>query len=885
MALDEVFAQTNSSEKGISPKDATHRLAQYGQNTLPEEKSDSLLKLFIRQFKSPLMYIMMLATLVSFLVGNNVEGFFIIFVMISNVLVGFYQEYKVDKSLQSLKEVIKPQARVIRSGREYEIEAINIVIGDVIALRPGDKIPADARILECKGLKVNEASLTGEAKAVDKMVGEVKPDVEVADRTNMVFMGTTVEEGSAIAITVATGAHTEFGDIVSLLKKTAEEMTPLQKMVISLSKFIGIFITIVVAVVIAIGFFSGYDFETIFESALALFVSAIPEGLLPGITIVLVLGVRHILKRNGLVRRIAATETLGGVTVICTDKTGTLTEGKMEVHSLITTDGVHVCEPHTYDQLSERATALIHATVLATDAYVENPSAKKEDLIVRGSMTEQSLIRMAVAAQMDTYAMREREPILDHILFSSDRKYSANLRTSKEGNVVYVLGAPERILNHTTHVLTSTGAVSASNAAYKKLLAEKDKFVAMGYRVVACASKSIDHTVQTGELEAEMSDLTLIGFIAISDPVRADVPAAFKDTKKAGIRTIIVTGDHALTAQAVAEQIGFTIPADKIIEGHDIESMTDATLRKKIKTIVLCARVSPRHKLRIVQALQYNGEVVAMFGDGANDAPALKAADIGVAVQTKISAVREVADLVLLDGGFGTIIKAIEQGRIIFNNIRKVFLYLITQDFSQFFIFIMSILLGLPLPILAVQLLLVNLIESGLPDLSLTTEQEKEGIMDEPPRDPKESILNKSSRYWMAALFITSSSIAMILYISLLRTGIHIDHVRTMMTVFLCLESLFLVFSVRSFTRSIFRKSIFENKFITWAVVISFVMILAAVYLPSLQKVLNTVSLSFHDWLLIATLNLCEVAIIDQFKRYFFQKPKKIKGERQVLQS
>ena len=817
------------------------------------------------------MYIMIAATAVSFILGNTIEGFFILFVMISNAIVGFYQEHKANQSLKMLKGVLRLEARVVRDKKEYQIDAATIVPGDIVALRAGDKIPADARLLQAKDLRVSEATLTGEARPVEKSVSaNVAKDAEVADRVNMVFMGTLVENGSATVVVTATGAKTEYGDIVELLKDTPEEHTPLQKMVVSLSKFIGLSITLVVAFITLQGYVAGHDFRTIFEASLALFVSAIPEGLLPGITIVLVLGMRRILRQRGLVRRLAATETLGGVTVICTDKTGTLTMGDMQVSHVLTGDGCQAVGGEDGRHLLEAARMSARIAVLSTDAYIENPGAPQDQLIIRGSMTEQALLGMGVRAGLDPYTLAQEEKVVDSFLFSSEHKYAAWLRRSSRGPVLYVLGAPEVVVERAATFLKDGVEHKASGKAYEELLARKDELVEKGYRVVACAFRAVVSDDEQ-RIEKMAHTLTLAGFIAISDPVRSDVPAAFAKTKRAGIRTVIVTGDHAQTATSVAEKIGLSIDQGSILEGHQIEKMSNRELQEKSRSVLLYARVSPRHKLRIVQALQHEGEVVAMFGDGVNDAPALKSADIGVAVDTRVSAAREVADIVLLDGGFGTITQAIEQGRIIFQNIRKVFLYLITQDFSQFFIFITSIFLGLPLPVLAAQLLLVNVVESGLPDLALTTEQEKEGVMDEPPRSPSESILNWPARWWMASVFVVSGGIAFFFYVVSLQF-VDLVTTRTMLMVFLCMESLLLVFAMRSFTRGIIRRDILNNPILMWAVVISLGMVIAAVYVPAFQSILSTVPLSAEAWYVIIIANIFEILLIDRLKLYFFRK-------------
>lgn len=868
--IEDIFVRVNSSLSGLPTEEAAKRLAQYGKNILPVETSRSTWKLILAQFANPLMYLMALAVAVSLYLSNLVEGVFILIVMVSNALVGFYQEHKANKSLQALKSMIRLRARVLRDNIEVEIGVEDIVPGDILILRAGDKIPADGRIIEAREFRVNEASLTGEAKPIEKTAATIAIAAQIADQTNMVFMGTFVETGSANILILETGVRTQYGDIVTMLKETPEEQTPLQLAVISLSKFIGIFISIVISALIIEGYLAGQSFPTIFETALALFVSAIPEGLLPAITIILVLGMRRILHQRGLVRRLAATETLGSVTVICTDKTGTLTEGKMEAESILTADGTFPVTATSSALTSTAGALIINGSVLATDAYIENPLAEYEELVVRGNFTEQALLRMAYTFGVKKHELEQTNVLTDTLFFSSERKYSASLRQVGEQKTLYVVGAFEKMSEYLTTVLVGEETQLLHEPSYHALIDKKDEAVKAGYRVLAFAYRTVSG--EHNSIAALLNEgLTLAGFVTIIDPIRDDVPEAFVETRQAGVKTVIVTGDHKFTARAVAEKIGLAIADEDILEGVDIEAMDDGQLREHVKTVLLYARVSPRHKLRIVQALQENGEVVAMFGDGVNDAPALKAADIGVAVETQVVATQEVADIVLLDGGFNTIIKSIEQGRIIFSNIRKIFLYLITQDFSQFFIFIASILFGLPLPLSAAQLLLINLVESGLPDLALTTEQEKEGIMNEPPRKKTESILNQPVRQFMISVFIISGLSAFLFYVLLLQLIPDPHKVRTMIMVLFSLESLFLAFSMRSFTKRIFRNDIFSNRILVAAVIISLGMVLCTVYVPALQKILITVPLQISDWGLIISVNLIIIILVDGIKLRLFK--------------
>ncbi len=857
LRVDEIIARLGSGVHGLTQLEATTRLARTGANELPPEQGDPAWVLFVRQFKTPLMYIMMGAIVVSYLLGHRSDTIFICAVALSNALVGFWQEHKANRSLRALKRLVKDEARVVRDGIERGVPAAELVPGDILVLRAGDRIPADARVLSCQDARVSEASLTGESRPVTKSTDPVSPDAELGDRTSMFFMGTVMQEGSARALVVETGIRTEYGDIVRLLKETPEEPTPLQRTVASLSKIIGLFIASVVSLIVLEGYLVGRPVDEVFAAALALFVSAIPEGLLPAITIVLALGMRRILKQHGLVRRLAATETLGGVTVICTDKTGTLTEGNMRVERVLADgDDSEVGKKQTQ--------AILRIGALVNDGYIENPKARTEALVVRGNPTEQALLRAAHAAHIDRAALDEAEPQLDMLLFSSERKYAASLRRAGTSDHLYVLGAPEKVLERLAH------------APSKAVLTNMEALSKEGYRVVACAQRLVERTTPYHTLEDLAKELTFVGFIVLADPVRADAPRAFAQTARAGIRTVVITGDHKWTAGVVARSVGLAVTDALTLEGHEIESMSDEELRERSRSILLYARVSPRHKLRIVRALQTDGHVVAMFGDGVNDAPALKVADIGVAVGSEVDAVREVADLVLLKSGFKTMVKAVEQGRIIFDNIRRVFLYLIVQDFSQFFLFIGSLAAGLPLPLLPAQLLLVNLVESGLPDLALTTEQEKKGVMTEPPRPPRQSVLDKRSARFMVSVFAISGGIAMIFYVVVLHWSGDIELTRTMVMSLMCLESLFLALSMRSFRRRMFRLDIFSNHWLTGAIAISVVMLLAAVYAEPLQNLLATVPLGPHEWLMVVVTNLVGIILIDTVKTGIFGTHRRI---------
>ena len=867
ISLEKVFIETAGTRDGLNSVVAIERLKKFGRNTLPQEKPYSKIRLFLSQFNSPLMYILLATVVISSLLKHYSDAIFIVVVLFINTTVGFYQENKANQSLLALKKMVKVRTKVLRDGHEKEIDSEELVVGDVVFLKSGDKVPADGRIFESKGLKINEASLTGEWQAVEK-------DLE---RTNAVFMGTIVEEGRATIVVVATGINTQIGEVVSLLKETKERKTPLQKKIAILSNWLGVFILSIIVIIIIEGYFTEKNFVDVFIASLALAVSAIPAGLLPAITVILALGMRRIFKQKGLVRKLAATETLGSVTVICTDKTGTLTEGKMQVSHILTStkelmgDSINgLANGKNVNGVESHISALKIAT-LVNDAFVENPEAELQEWVVRGRPTDKALLLAGMQSGLNKQELEKQYPVLDRISFESEYKFAATFcKKDKKHNMLYVIGAPEEIINRSVSLDIDSKKGKLGTVQADELIKKLEALTQKGLRVVACAHKDYDTETKYQNLTELVNGLSLVGFIALKDPLRQDAKESIAITKKAGIRTVIVTGDHKFTAKAIAEEIGLEAEDENIMEGKELEMITDDELKEKSKIISIYARVSPRHKLRIVDALQANGEVVAMLGDGVNDAPALKSADIGVAVGSGTDVAKEVADLVLLDDNFKTILKAIEQGRVIFQNIRKVFVYLVVNDFSELCLFLASMAMGFPLPLLPAQILWINLIESGFPDIALTTEQETKGLMDEKPRNPKESILNKAMKQWMTAIFFITGLDGFLFFIFFWKFTGDLDKTRTMVFVFMCVASLAIAFSVRSFKKTIFRRDIFSNYYLVGGVAISFILLLISLYLPPLQKLLSTQPLGVAEWAIIFAVSLMEISLIEFFKKRFF---------------
>jgi len=880
ISLEKVFTATEGTRNGLTSPEAIEKLKNLGRNVLPQEKPYSKIRLFLGQFNSPLMYILLTTVIISFLLKHYLDAIFIAVVLLINTTVGFYQENKANQSLLALKKMVKVRTKVLRDGYEKEIDSEELVVGDVVFLKSGDKVPADGRIIESRGLKINEASLTGESQAVEKKADDIIPEsAALPERANMVFMGTIVEEGRATVVIIATGINTQIGEVVSLLKETKERRTPLQQKIATLSIWLGFFILSFIAVIIIEGYFTEKNFIDVFIASLALAVSAIPAGLLPAITVILALGTRRIFKQKGLVRKLAATETLGSVTVICTDKTGTLTEGKMQVSHILTStkelmqDSINgLAKGENVNGVESHISALKIAT-LVNDAFVENPEAELQEWMVRGRPTDKALLLAGMQSGLNKQELEKQYPILDRISFESDYKFASTFHKKDEKhNMLYVIGAPEEIIARSIYLDVDGRKERLGTAEANKLIAKLETLTQKGLRVVACAHRNYDAKTKYQNLTELVNGLLLVGFIALKDPLRQDAKESIAITKKAGIRTVIVTGDHKFTAKAIAEEIGIKAEDENIMEGKELETISDDELKEKSKTISIYARVSPRHKLRIVDALQANGEVVAMLGDGVNDAPALKLADIGVAVGSGTDVAKEVADLVLLDDNFKTILKAIEQGRVIFQNIRKVFIYLVVNDFSELFLFLTSMAMGFPLPLLPAQILWINLVESGFPDIALTTEQDTKGLMDEKPRNPKEPILNKPMKRWMTAIFFITGIDAFLFFIFFWKFTGDIDKTRTMVFVFMCVASLILAFSVRSFQRTIFRKDIFSNRYLVGGVALGFVLLLLSVYLPPLQKLLSTQPLSIIEWLIILSVGLIEISLIEFFKKKYFLK-------------
>jgi len=873
LSVADCFKRLKSSAKGLDSEKAKNLQKKIGKNQLPAEKSLSSLAILLSQIKSPLVYVLIAAGLISVFLNHATDALVIFLVVIVNTFFGFWQENKASKAVTYLKKIVKQEAKVMRNGREIKIDASELVPGDVIFLRAGNKVPADARLIDTEDLQAMEATLTGESTPSRKNIKRLQPGTSLADRENMVYMGTLIVRGIGRAVVCATGVKTEIGKITKMIREAKEEKTPLQIQLYKFSQWLTAFIVLLCLILFGLGLSFGKDPLEMFLIVVALAVAAIPEGLLVAVTIILTIGMQRLLKKKALIRKLIAAETLGSISIICTDKTGTLTEGKMQVAKIITVDKEYSVSVGIEMTQMEKVQSLISkVSVLCSSAAIENPNEDLKNLRIIGDPTEKALLLAAIQSGFDKDQL-DAEYIKQYELpFDSEKKYMATLHYHKTDrhSHVFVKGAPEKVLAFSSRVLMGDEKKKLTDAQLKHINKKYEALTKGGLRVLALAYKTAN---QFGKLENELNDLVFLGFIALKDPLRSEAKEAISLCRQAGIRPIIITGDHPLTAKAVAQELGFKINSN-VVEGRELDDWSDEQLRKKIKYIDIYARVEPRHKMRVVDAWQSKNEVVAMTGDGINDAPALKSADTGIALGDGSDVTKETADIILLDNNFKVIVTAVEQGRIIFDNIRKVILYLLTDSFSEIILISGAILMNLPLPVLASQILWINLVADGLPNIAMTLEPGEKKVMGDKPRPKGESIINREMKILIFVIGIIVDIILLAWFILLLAEFDDLNYIRTIIFAALGFDSLLYVFSVRTLRHSIFNHNPLTNKYLLASVGLGFLLLLSAIYLPFADDVFKTVRLGIDEWCLIIGLAIVKVILIEIVKHYFIVKNK-----------
>jgi Ca2+-transporting ATPase len=856
----DVVKALKTTKDGLSPTEAEKRLLEYGYNELKKRKKRGILSIFIDQFKDLLILVLLAATIISFFLGETMDGYIILVIVVVNAIMGLAQEYKAEKAIERLKELSSPTATVVRNQEIRQIPAKEIVPGDVIVLESGDFVPADARLLEVAYLKVDEAPLTGESVPSTKVV-EVLPDAPLADRENMVYFGTTVTNGRGKGVVTTTGMHTEMGKIAEVIQTMEMEKTPLQEKLEHFSKYLTGGIAVLCVVIFVLGVLRGIETFEMFLTAVSLAVAAIPEGLPAIVTIVLALGVQRMVKQNALMRRLKAVETLGSATIICSDKTGTITRNEMMVSKVFVDNTVYTVTGRGYRfdgsfyADHQKATPDEQLSLVLTIGTLCNDAQVAQEVV--GDPTEAALIVSAAKAGLDKKELEITFERVKEIPFSSERKLMTTINKKGKKFAVYTKGAPDVVLDLCTHVIDNGAVIALTDEKKQEILQVYDSMASKALRALAMAYKVVD-SIPDDTIE---SDLIFVGIQGMRDDPRAEVKEAITVCEKAGIRSMMITGDFKATAVAIAEEVGIF---GKAITGKELDALSDSQLHDTIEDIGVVARVSPEHKTRIVAALKQKGHIVAMTGDGVNDAPSLKKADIGIAMGvTGTDVAKEAADMVLTDDNFASIVNAVKEGRHIYDNIVKFIYFLLCCNVGEIFVLFFAILLGFERPLIPIQILWINLITDGFPALALGVDPEEEGIMDRYPRDPKESIFDQGRGRTIVEVGLLMSVLVLIGFVFFGGTG---DHARTLAFSTLVFVQLAHTVNARS-DKSIFEIGIFSNKYLVAAVLLSVALQLSVVYTPVLQPLFGTVSLKGVDWVLILVLSSVIIAFVEVKKK------------------
>ena len=855
--VEEALAALRTGPGGLSAAEAAHRLGEFGPNRIHEQKRVSLINLFFDQFRNFMVVVLLAATLVSGLLGELSDAVTIIVIVLANAVLGFVQEWKAERSLASLRRLTAPTAQVYRDGRPEVWPAQSLVPGDVIVLAAGDRVAADARIMVAQDLSLEEASLTGESTPVAKGIRPLPAEgAALGDRVNMAYMGTTVVRGRGLAVVVATGMDTEMGRIAHLIQTSEETETPLERRLNQLGQILVYLSLGITVIVVLAGVIHGHALYEMVLAGVSLAVAAIPEGLPAIVTIALALGVQRMIRRNAIVRRLPAVETLGCATVICSDKTGTLTQNQMTVKQVWVDRRSLAVEGDGYAPVGRvldggRAIGKPQGAweiVLRVCRACNNARLVETEggFAVIGDPTEGALLTLAQKAG----AREPGERVLE-LPFDSERKRMSVVVREQGGLQLLVKGAPDLLLARCTHIWLS----GASRPLTSFLRAELDGVVqnmASGaLRTLGVAFRPLDRPLQDAQDAAAVEhDLVFVGVVGMMDPPRAEVKEAIRMASSAGIRTVMITGDHQLTARAIAARLGILPERGRVLTGAQLDALDDDALQQASRDVHVYARVSPLHKLRIVKAMQASGEIVAMTGDGVNDAPAIKASDIGVAMgRTGTDVAKDASALILADDNFATIIAAIEEGRAIYDNIRKFIRYLLTSNTGEILTMFFAMMLGLPLPLLPIQILWVNLVTDGLPAIALGVDSAEDDTMQRPPRDVREGIFARGLGWKIVTRgFLIGLVTLGVFYAAWRVSGGQLRMAQTMAFSTLVLAQLIHVFDCRSVLHGVFDRNIFGNPWLIGAVISSLLLLLAVIYIPLLQPVFHTAALSAPAW-------------------------------------
>jgi len=922
---EEVLDRLGVSEEGLTSAEAEKRLSEYGQNQLQEAPRPTFWQMLWAQLNNFVVIMLIVASIISAVLGDYVEAAAIMAIVVLNAILGIVQESRAEEALSALQKLAAPEAHVIRDGRRQTLPASQLVPGDIILLEAGNYVPADVRLLETMNLKVEEAALTGESVPVQKVNDLVLEEgASLGDRKNSAFMSTLVSYGRGVGVVTNTGMTTQIGLIASMIQSVESEETPLQQRLDQLGKTLGWAALLICGLVFGIGWIRGYDPLEMFIIAVSLAIAAVPEGLPAVVTISLALGMREMVRRNALIRRLASVETLGSATVICSDKTGTLTQNEMTV-THISVDGKDIFisgtgyAPYGEFRISGEpidireypaATTALWVGALNNDALLEHNDDGTYKMI--GDPTEGAIIVAAAKADKEYQELNQDYPRVQEIPFDSVRKRMTTIHKVsdphtedfspfktddivKDCYVVAVKGAPDVMLEHCQKYQTYDDQQAEMTAEVReRIRTANDQMAGKALRVIAVAYKIVKEIPEELTPETVENDLVFVGLVGMIDPPRAEVGESLSVAGEAGIRTIMITGDYPQTARAIAESIGLIKSEQEVITGADLSQMSDETLREKVKTVNVFARVSPEHKMRLVDALQSHNEVVAMTGDGVNDAPAIKRSDIGVAMGiTGTDVAKETADMVLTDDNYTSIVSAVEQGRVIYSNIRKFVFFLLSSNVAEIMIIFLATLAGLPAPLTAIQLLWLNLVTDGAPALALAMEKGDPDIMERKPRAKDEPIINRIMGIGITVQTFAQTGAVLFAFglgllwhleagatvvgnplVYLLQhdwRGVDVQTAETMAFLTLSFAELFRAYTVRSERASLFQIGVFSNRYMQAAVAFSIILLLLVANVPFLQPIFNTHFLNGTEWLVVLSLALIP-AVAEEITKFFLRR-------------
>lgn len=893
LSVEETAEQLDTDVKnGIQTSSFEQRKEKYGLNELEKKKQTTIFQMFLEQFKDYMIIILMVASGVSIFIGEVTDAIVILAIVILNACFGVYQEYRAGKALEALQKMSAPNATVIRDGKILSLPSNEIVPGDVVQLDTGDYVPADVRIIESTNLQIDEAALTGESVPVNKTTDIIEEEkIGIGDQKNLGFMSTLVTYGRGKGVVVGTGMNSVIGKIAELIQVEDERETPLQKNLNQLSKLLGNICLVVCAIVFVLGIIRGEDLLEMFMTAVSLAVAAIPEGLPAVVTIVLALGMQRMVKHNALMKKLHAVETLGSTTVICSDKTGTLTQNQMTIVEMYVADTPLTVTGEGYEpkgdiQLDGQNVGLDQEPALKRlieiQAFCNDSRLEESDFnwTIAGDPTEGAMRVVAEKAGYTYASLEQIKPRLQELPFDSTRKLMTTFHPESETNyVAYTKGAPDVLVERSTHIQRRDGTVvELTDQEKEKILNENKNLAKKALRVLGMAYKKLDSIPEHPSPEDIEKELIFSGLVGMIDPARPEVIDAVGLCKEAGIRTIMITGDYRETAAAIAKNIGIIESDDQVMNGTEIDNLTDEELQDVITHTFVFARVSPEHKVRIVQAVKSNDEVVAMTGDGVNDAPALKRADIGIAMGiTGTDVTKETADMILTDDNFASIVSAVEEGRVIYSNIRKFVFFLLSCNVGEVLCILVAMLINWPIPLLPIHLLWVNLVTDAFPALALGTEKKEPGLMKAKPRSTDEPIINRDMIINIAVQSV-AMTIAVLFAFYLGWTNYSVEMGRTYAFVTLITCELLRAYSARSEHVSLFKIGVFSNKFMNLATVISFSMMIVVLAVPAFREIFDLTLLDLSNWevILIAVLPVIFGEITKVFMPQKGQKPAKI---------